>query len=118
VILLAEQIAVQRIQRDKLLGKLARFNEALSRGVSATPSPSQKQVPHLSHKHVLANQLQVGHDHGHGSEQRLDVLGQLRAAGIACDTRADTRLDKHVHRQERLYAPGFMVMKIPTELIS
>jgi hypothetical protein len=40
-------------------------------------SQAEADGPHLSHEHVLHDQLAVGHHHGDGAEERLERLRQL-----------------------------------------
>ncbi len=44
-------------------------------------------------KHVFANHVKVGHDHGAGAEQRLERLGQLGAPGVT-----GVHRDEYAHR--------------------
>ena len=52
----------------------------------------------------LLDELAVGHHHGHAAEERLEVLGQLLAAGVARvhgDEGAAHRVEQHVLRVAR-----------------
>ena len=64
MVLLGELLARERVERGHLLGEHARALEA------------------LGEEHDLADLQHVGHDHGHGPEERLEVVGQLGAARI------------------------------------
>eukprot|EP00968_Pinguiococcus_pyrenoidosus_P001317 scaffold58_cov256-Pinguiococcus_pyrenoidosus.AAC.12 len=65
VVLLAELALGQLVEHRHLLGQRLGALEA------------------LREQHDLADLLQVRHDHGHGAEERLEVIGQLGAAGVA-----------------------------------
>eukprot|EP00906_Rhabdomonas_costata_P031046 RCo043882 len=62
VVLRREQLLVQAVQRDELLGEILGLQETLRA------------------EHDLTDVHQVRHHHGAGPEQRLDVLRELRAA--------------------------------------
>jgi hypothetical protein len=55
------------------------------------------------HKHVLANEQQIGDDHGYWSEKCLEIIGQLRSTSIPRIHRnenTDGRDKSHVDTQQ------------------
>mmetsp|Transcript_21123 Transcript_21123/g.39634 ORF Transcript_21123/g.39634 Transcript_21123/m.39634 type:complete len:360 (-) Transcript_21123:1292-2371(-) len=65
VVLLGELLPGKLVKHDHLLGQTLRFVEA------------------LGEKHVLGDLLEIGDNHGDGAEERLQVIGQLCAAGVS-----------------------------------
>eukprot|EP00964_Phaeocystis_antarctica_P090034 scaffold57524_cov55-Phaeocystis_antarctica.AAC.2 len=65
VVLLGELLLGELIEHSHLLGEQPRLGEA------------------LGHEHVLADHAEIGRHHDHRPEERLEVVGQLGAAGVA-----------------------------------
>ena len=65
VVLLGELLLGELVEHRHLLGEQPRLGEA------------------LGHEHVLADHAEIGRHHDHRSEERLEVVGQLGAAGVA-----------------------------------
>mmetsp|Transcript_12959 Transcript_12959/g.30929 ORF Transcript_12959/g.30929 Transcript_12959/m.30929 type:complete len:662 (+) Transcript_12959:973-2958(+) len=65
VLCLREQVPAEGIEAGELARQRLGLDEA------------------LSHEHVLANELHIGHHHSDWSEERLETLGQLRATQVA-----------------------------------
>ena len=71
----AQPEVVVVLLRELLLGELVEHRHLL--GEQLAPCEA------LGHEHVLADHARVGRHHGHRPEERLEVVGQLGAAGVA-----------------------------------
>mmetsp|Transcript_109650 Transcript_109650/g.266590 ORF Transcript_109650/g.266590 Transcript_109650/m.266590 type:complete len:318 (+) Transcript_109650:949-1902(+) len=97
MVLLRELLLAQLVQRGHLLGK------------NAGPLET------LREEHDLTNLQEIGHNHGHGAEQRLQVIGQLSTAGVAGvhgDEDAHTRVDLDLLAEANIHGLLLVVERV------
>mmetsp|Transcript_17017 Transcript_17017/g.54249 ORF Transcript_17017/g.54249 Transcript_17017/m.54249 type:complete len:785 (-) Transcript_17017:5142-7496(-) len=89
----AQAPVVVLLRRKELLGEVEHAHQLAPR----VPRGSEA----LRKQQHLSNELVVGHGHGHGTEERLEVIGELAAAAIALargvEGHENAGVEVHIH---------------------